>query len=84
MGCGPSKPDLVIVQHELGMSEKEAKESFNGFKKQTGSSKIKLDKFTKFVSSLNTNKGKCLVNNVYCLCNFSFNIHMYYVGRYVC
>jgi len=57
MGCGPSKPDLVIVQHELGMSEKEAKESFNGFKKQTGSSKIKLDKFTKFVSSLNTNKG---------------------------
>ena len=60
MGCGPSKPDLVIVQHELGMSEKEAKESFNGFKKQTGSSKIKLDKFTKFVSSLNTNKGKCL------------------------
>ena len=59
MGCGPSKPDLVIVQHELGMSEKEAKESFNGFKKQTGSSKVKLDKFTKFVSSLNTNKGEC-------------------------
>ena len=78
MGCGPSKPDLVIVQHELGMSEKEAKESFNGFKKQTGSSKIKLDKFTKFVASLNTNKGGCLLFVQF------FSWYMYYVGRYVC
>ena len=62
MGCGPSKSDLALVQEITGMNKKDAKESFDGFKKQTGGSKIKLDKFTKLVSSLNTNKGKiCLV-----------------------
>merc|ERR1719220_735195 len=39
------------------MSKEDAKESFDGFKKQAGGSKIKLDKFTQLVSSLNTNKG---------------------------
>ena len=58
MGCGPSKNDLAVVQEVTGMSQQDAKESFSGFKQQTGASKIKLDKFTKFVSSLNTNKGK--------------------------
>jgi len=57
MGCGPSKSDLSVVQEITGMSKKDAKESFDGFKKQAGGSKIKLDKFTKLVSSLNTNKG---------------------------
>ena len=58
MGCGPSKSDLSVVQEVTGMTKKDAKESFDGFKKQAGGSKIKLDKFTKLVSSLNTNKGK--------------------------
>ena len=58
MGCGPSKSDLAVVQEITGMNKKDAKESFDGFKKQTGGSKIKLDKFTKLVASLNTNKGK--------------------------
>ena len=58
MGCGPSKSDLAVVQDVTGMSKQDAKDSFSGFKKQTGSSKIKLDKFTMFVSELNTNKGK--------------------------
>ena len=58
MGCGPSKSDLAVVQDVTGMSKQDAKESFSGFKKQTGSSKIKLDKFTMFVAELNTNKGK--------------------------
>ena len=47
MGCGPSKSDLSVVQEITGMSKKDAKESFDGFKKQAGGSKIKLDKFTK-------------------------------------
>ncbi len=63
MGCGPSKSDLAIVQEAMGMSKKEAKESYSGFKKQTGCSKIKLDKFTKFVATLNTNnKGGSLLS----------------------
>ena len=61
MGCGPSKSDLSVVQDITGMTKKDAQESFAGFKKQAGGSKIKLDKFTKLVSSLNTNKGKHLI-----------------------
>jgi len=57
MGCGPSKSDLVVVQDVTGMTKKDASESFSRFKKEAGGSKIKLDKFTKLVSSLNTNKG---------------------------
>ena len=60
MGCGPSKSDLSVVQEVTGMTKKDAKESFDGLKKQAGEKKIKLDKFTKLVSSLNTNKGKVL------------------------
>ena len=58
MGCGPSKSDLIVVQDVTGMTKKDASESFSRFKKEAGGSKIKLDKFTKLVSSLNTNKGK--------------------------
>ena len=58
MGCGPSKSDLVVVQDVTGMTKKDATESFSRFKKEAGGSKIKLDKFTQLVSSLNTNKGK--------------------------
>ena len=58
MGCGPSKSDMVVVQDVTGMTKKDASESFSRFKKEAGGSKIKLDKFTKLVSSLNTNKGK--------------------------
>ena len=63
MGCGPSKSDLVIVQDVTGMTKKDASESFSRFKKEAGGSKIKLDKFTKLVSSLNTNKGKNFLHN---------------------
>ena len=57
MGCGPSKADLLIVQDVTGMTKKDASDSFSRFKKEAGGSRIKLDKFTKLVSSLNTNKG---------------------------
>jgi hypothetical protein len=63
MGCGPSKSDLAVVQETTGMTKKDAQESFKGFKKQAGCSKIKLKAFTKLVASLNTNtKGKMLKN----------------------
>ena len=59
MGCGPSKSDLVVVQDVTGMTKKDASESFSRFKKEAGGSRIKLDKFTQLVSSLNTSdKGK--------------------------
>ena len=59
MGCGPSKSDLVVVQDVTGMTKKDATESFSRFKKEAGGSRIKLDKFTQLVSSLNTSdKGK--------------------------
>ena len=64
MGCGPSKSDLSVVQEVTGMTKKDAKESFDGFKKQAGGSKIKLDKFTKLVSSLNTNTGTVVLVKV--------------------
>ena len=59
MGCAPSKNELKVVQDVTGMSKSEAKTSFTDFKKETGSSKIKLDKFTKLISTMNTNKGQC-------------------------
>ena len=57
MGCGPSKGDLLAVQEATGMTKKDASASHKGFKKEAGGDKVKLDKFTKLVSSLNTNKG---------------------------
>ena len=57
MGCGPSKKEVTAVQDATGMSKKEVSESFKQFKKEAGGAKIKLDKFTKLVASMNTNKG---------------------------
>lgn len=54
--CGPPKEDLMIVGDVMGMNKNEARSSYRGFKKQAGAAKIKLDKFTKLVASLNTNK----------------------------
>ena len=78
MGCGPSKSDLAVVQEITGMNKKDAKESFDGFKKQAGGSKIKLDKFTKLVASLNTNKGKPENSqnfDIFANCFGNFKIH---------
>ena len=58
MGCGPSKKEFLAVQEATGMSKKEASESFKQFKKEAGATKVKLDKFTKLVATMNTNKGK--------------------------
>jgi hypothetical protein len=40
------------------MSKQDAQASYKDFKKEAGGEKIKLDKFTKLVNSMNTNKGK--------------------------
>ena len=70
MGCGPSKSDLVVVQDVTGMTKKDATESFSRFKKEAGGSRIKLDKFTQLVSSLNTSdKGK----------EYIYSIHTYVI-----
>jgi len=57
MGCGLSKADLKAVQDGTNMSAAEVKEAYKGFKKENKSDKINLDKFTKMVASMNTNKG---------------------------
>ena len=39
------------------MSPLEVKEAYKGFKQENKSDKINLEKFTKMVASMNTNKG---------------------------
>jgi len=51
----------VSVQGITGMTKKDAQASYKDFKKEAGGEKIKLDKFTKLVNSMNTNKGKKIV-----------------------
>ena len=58
MGCGPSKKQFVAVEEATGMSTKEVAASYKAFKKEAGGEKMKLDKFTKMVAGMNTNKGK--------------------------
>jgi Ca2+-binding EF-hand superfamily protein len=57
MGCGGSKKKFAAVQESTGMTQKEVADSFKAFKKEAGAAKIKLDKFTKLVADMNTNKG---------------------------
>ena len=57
MGCGISKGDLKAVEEVTGMSESDVKEAYKGFKQENKADKINLAKFTKLVSSMNTNKG---------------------------
>lgn len=57
MGCNPSKNDVRAIQEATGMSKKEIKSAFQGFKHDAGGKKIPLNKFTKLVSSMNTNNG---------------------------
>jgi len=57
MGCGISKGDLKAVEEVTGMSETDVKEAYKGFKQENKADKINLAKFTKLVSSMNTNKG---------------------------
>jgi len=57
MGCGLSKGDLKAVQDGTNMSDAEVKEAYKGFKQENKSDKINLEKFTKLVASMNTNKG---------------------------
>lgn len=66
MGCGPSKKEFSNVQEATGMTKKEVAESFKAFKKEAGASKIKIDKFTKLVASMNTNKGKIGLEKLMC------------------
>ena len=61
MGCGISKGDLKAVEEVTGMSEGDVKEAYKGFKDENKADKINLDKFTKLVSSMNTNKGICQI-----------------------
>ncbi len=58
MGCGPSKKELLKVEDATGMGKKDVQESFKAFKKEAGGAKVKLDKFTKMVANMNTNKGE--------------------------
>ena len=58
MGCGGSKKEFSNVEEVTGMNKKEVSASFKAFKKEAGGSKIKIDKFTKLVKGMNTNKGE--------------------------
>ena len=49
------------MQGITGMTKKDAQASYKDFKKEAGGEKIKLDKFTKLVNSMNTNKGNKMV-----------------------
>ena len=60
--CGPSKEEFTGVAEVTGMSQKELVASYKAFKKEAGGKKVKLDKFTKLVASMNTNKGECLIH----------------------
>lgn len=55
--CGPSKDEFTGVEEVTGMSGKELVASYKAFKKEAGGKKVKIDKFTKLVASMNTNKG---------------------------
>ena len=46
------------------MSPLEVKEAYKGFKQENKSDKINLEKFTKMVASMNTNKGTILTLNI--------------------
>ena len=52
------------------MSPLEVKEAYKGFKQENKSDKINLEKFTKMVASMNTNKGMILT---------LYNIDPYYI-----
>ena len=72
MGCGISKGDLKAVEEVTGMSESDVKEAYKGFKQENKADKINLAKFTKLVSSMNTNKGTLSYSQeVYCYKNES-------------
>lgn len=60
MGCGISKGDLKAVQDGTNMTAAEVKEAYKAFKKENKTDKVDLQKFTKLVASMNTNKGKPL------------------------
>ena len=55
------------------MSPLEVKEAYKGFKQENKSDKINLEKFTKMVASMNTNKGmifftvQCTFYPYYCM-----------------
>ena len=70
MGCGISKGDLKAVEEVTGMSESDVKEAYKGFKDENKADKINLDKFTKLVSSMNTNKGTSQVSILRSIFNF--------------
>jgi len=57
MGCGLSKGDLKAVQDGTNMTPAEVKEAYKGFKKENKTDKVNLQKFTKMVAAMNTNKG---------------------------
>ena len=50
--------DFSSIEKSTGMSPKEVNASFKAFKKEAGSEKIQLDKFTKLVANMNTNAGE--------------------------
>ncbi len=61
MGCGPSRKSFFKpVQEATGMSKKEIVASYKAFKKEAGGGgdRMKLDRFTKMVTAMNTNKGE--------------------------
>ena len=79
MGCGISKGDLKAVEEVTGMSEGDVKEAYKGFKDENKADKINLDKFTKLVSSMNTNKG---TSQIFILRRIVKSIG-YNIGRYL-
>ena len=73
----------MAVQGLTGMSKKDAQASYKDFKKEAGGEKIKLDKFTKLVNSMNTNKGLEIIVKIFGLIiiiKFLPSQHFYYVS----
>ena len=80
MGCGISKGDLKAVEEVTGMNENDVKEAYKGFKQENKADKINLDKFTKLVASMNTNKGKTNCSTEMSIHHLYFVINMYMVN----
>ena len=70
----PVLQDFSAIEKSTGMSSKEVSASFKAFKKEAGSEKIQLDKFTKLVANMNTNTGEEKRRNVVVRSYRSFKI----------
>ena len=67
--------DFSTIEKSTGMSAKEVSASFKAFKKEAGSEKIRLDKFTKLVANMNTNTSERMICLAFKTCQRTVRRH---------